>query len=83
MNTINDDYIIGLVKGKIGEAIDRIDRERPELSPEDRETVAVRIGRQEVALALASRADLAERFDDLAAECFLRTIASEVRSSAS
>ena len=43
METIHDDFIVGLVKGKIGEVMDRMDRERPELSHQDRETVTVRL----------------------------------------
>jgi hypothetical protein len=80
MGTTNDEYIVGLVKGKIGEVMARMDRERPELSQQDREVVAVRLGRQEVAQALASRPDLAERFGEMAAEHFLRAVASEARS---
>jgi hypothetical protein len=80
MGTTNDEFILGLVKGKIGEVMDRMDRERPELSQRDREAVTVRLGRQEVAQALASRPDLAERFGEIAAEHLLRAIASEVRS---
>ena len=80
MGTTNDDFIVGLVKGKIGEVMDRMDRERPQLSRQEREAVTVRLGRQEVAQALASRPDLAERFAEMAAEHFLRAIASEVRS---
>ena len=80
METIHDDFIVGLVKGKIGEVMDRIDRERPELSHQDRETVTVRLSRHEVAQALASRPDLAERFGEMAAEHFLRTVLSQVRS---
>jgi hypothetical protein len=80
MENPNDDFIIGLVKGKIGEVMDRMDRERPELSPEAREAVVVRIGQQEVAIALASRPDLTARFGAIAAEHFFRAIASEVRS---
>ena len=60
--------------------MDRMDRERPELSREDREAVVVRIGHQEVTAALASRSDLAERFSIMAAEHFLRAIAGELRS---
>lgn len=40
----------------------------------------VRIGQQEVAVAFASRPDLAERFGVMAAEHFFRAIMSEVRS---
>jgi hypothetical protein len=80
MEAINDDDIIGLVKGKIGEVMDRIDRERPKLSRKDREAVTIRIGQQEVALALVSRPDLAKRLGDIATEHFLRAIANEVRS---
>lgn len=78
MEIIDDDYIISLVK--VGEVMDRIDRERPELSQEDREAVTVRLGQQELALALASRSDLATRFDNIAKEHFLRAIARQVRS---
>jgi hypothetical protein len=80
MGTTNDEYIVGLVKNKIGEVMDRMDRERPELSLHDREAVTVRLGRQEVAEALASRPDLVERFREMAAEHLLRAVASEVRS---
>jgi hypothetical protein len=80
MEAINDDDIIGLVKGKIGEVMHRIDRERPELSKKDREAIMVRIGQQEVALALVSRPDLAKRLGDIATEHFLHAIVSEVRS---
>jgi hypothetical protein len=80
MGTTNDDFIVGLAKGKIGEVMDRMDRERPELSQQDRDVITARLGQQEVAEALASRPDLAERFRDMAAEHFLRGIASEVRS---
>jgi hypothetical protein len=80
MGTANDDFIVGLVKGKIGEVLDRMDRERPELSQQDRDTAAIRLGRQEIAQALASRPDLAERFGEMAAEHFLRGVAIEVRS---
>jgi hypothetical protein len=60
--------------------MDRMDRERPELSRQDREAITVRLSRQEVAQALASRPDLAERFGEMAAEHFLRAVASEARS---
>jgi len=80
MGTTNDDFIVGLVKGKIGEVMDRIDRERPELSQQDRDAITVRLSRQAVTQALASRPDLAERFGDMAAEHFLRAVASDVRS---
>ena len=80
MGTTNDDFIVALVKDKIGEVMDRMDRERPELSQQDRVVVAVRLGRQEVAQALASRPDLAKRFSEIAAEHFLRAVASEMRS---
>jgi len=80
METIDDDDIIGLVKGKIGEVMDRIDRERPELSQSDRDAVMVRIGQQEVALALVSRPDLAKRLGDMSTGHFLRAIAKEVRA---
>lgn len=53
MGVTNDDLIVGLAKGKIGEVMDRMDRERPELSQQDRDTAPVRLGRQEVAQALA------------------------------
>ncbi|MGA3000917.1 MAG: hypothetical protein ABSE20_04240 [Acetobacteraceae bacterium] len=80
MENVNDDFILGLVKGRIGELMERMDRERPELSQEARDADVVRIGRQEVAIALASRPDLVERFGVMAAEHFLRAIAGEVRS---
>lgn len=80
MKNVNDDFIIGLVKGRIGEVMERMDRERPELSQEARDADVVRIGQQEVAIALASRPDLVERFGVMAVEHFVRAIASEVRS---
>jgi hypothetical protein len=80
MENVNDDFIVGLVKGKIGEVMDRMNREQPELSQQARDEVVVRIGQQEVAIALASRLDLAERFRAMAAEHFFRAILSEVRS---
>jgi hypothetical protein len=80
MATTNDDFVLGLAKGKLGEVMDRLDRERPDLSPEDREAITVRLGRQEVAQALASRPDLMERFGDMAIEHFLRVVAKEMRS---
>ncbi|MDR3531595.1 MAG: hypothetical protein P4L90_13710 [Rhodopila sp.] len=83
MGTTNDDFIIGLAKGKIGEVMDRMDRERPEMPSQDREAVTVRLGQQAIAEALAARPDLAERFGDMAAEYFLRAIVNEVRSSRS
>src|ERR1019366_20985 len=70
MENLNDDFIVGLVKGKVGEVMDRMDRERPELSPEEREEVVVRVGQQEVAIALATRPDLTEHFGANAAEHF-------------
>jgi hypothetical protein len=80
MAAITDNVVIGLVKGRIGELMDRMDRERPELSQEDREAATVRLGQQEIALELASRPDLAKRFGDMAAECFLQAIVRELRS---
>ena len=80
METITDGAVIGLVKGKISEMMDRIERERPELSQEDREAATVRLGQQEIALTLASRPDLAKGFSDMAAGCFLRAITRELRS---
>jgi hypothetical protein len=80
MENTNDDFIVGVVKGKVGELMDRMDHERPELSQEAREAVVVRMGRQEVAAALASRPDLVQRFGEIAADHFVRAIASEVRS---
>jgi hypothetical protein len=59
-----------LAKGKLGEVMDRMDHERPELSQQDREAVMVRLGGQGVAQTLASRPDLAERFAEMAAEHF-------------
>jgi hypothetical protein len=83
METANDDFIVGLVKGKLGEVMDRMDRERPELPHEDRDAATVRIARMEVAEALVKRTDLAVRFGDIAAEHFLRAIAQELRSARS
>lgn len=80
METTNDEFILGVVRGKLGELIDRLDRERPESSQQEREAVTVRIGRQEIAQALASRPDLAERFGEMAVEHFLRVVASDARS---
>ena len=80
MGTTNDDFIVALVKDKIGEVMDRMDRERPKSSPQDREAATVRLGGEEVAQALASRPDLAKRFSEIAAEHFLRAVASEMRS---
>ena len=80
MGTTNDEFIVGLVKNKIGEVMDRMERERPESSQQDREAVTVRLSRQEVTQALASRPDLLERFREIAAEHFLQAITREVRS---
>ena len=83
METADDDFIVGLVKGKLGEVMDRMDRERPEVAQEDRAAATVRLAGREVAEALAKRPDLAERFGDLAAEHFLGAIAQELRSARS
>jgi hypothetical protein len=80
MTTVNDEYILGQVKGKIGEILDRIARERPELSPVDREAAAMRIAHQELLVAFTSRPDLVKRFNEMAAEHWLRTIAAGVAS---
>jgi len=80
MESANDDFIIGLVKGKIGEVMDRMDHERPELSQQDREKATVRLSHHAVTLALASRPDLAKRFGDIAAEHFLKEVANQVHS---
>ncbi|MGD0103925.1 MAG: hypothetical protein ABSC06_07785 [Rhodopila sp.] len=83
METVHDDFIIGLAKGKIGQVMDRLDRERSELSDQDHEAVTMRLGRQAIAEILVSRPDLAQRFNEIAAEHFLRAIVNEVRSSRS
>lgn len=80
MATVDDDFILGLAKDKIGQVMDRMDRERPELPDQDRDAVTVRLGQQEIAEVLASRPDLAKRFSDMATEHLLRAIVREVRS---
>jgi hypothetical protein len=83
MEAADDDFIVGLVKGKLGEVMDRMDRERPEVAQEDRDAATVRLARREVAEGLSKRPDLAERFGDIAAEHFMRAIAQELRSARS
>jgi hypothetical protein len=74
----HDNFIVGLVKGKVSEVLDRLDRERPELPQEDRQAIVVRLGLQGVKEALVSRPDLAGRFEDIAAESYLRAVTSEL-----
>jgi hypothetical protein len=79
MESATDDFIVGTVKGKLGELLDRLSRERPELSASERDDAVIRLASFDIAEVFAARPDLGKRFSEMAAEHFLRSVAQDVK----